>query len=329
MNAKRLIPAVVFVFICFAFDSGSAQTKDILKLKMGHSQAATHYYHKAGLSLASKVAKYSNGKISIDIYPACQLGGERDMIEGLRLGTVQVYLGAMATLTQFVPEFTAFQLPYLLRDYEHGIKVWDQVMAQRLSGKMDKAGLHLLGFVKSSPRGVQTSKPIMKLADLKGLRIRTMEARIYVEAYKALGVIPTPIPYPELTSALQTGVVDGADQGFTAYLSTKAYQVSPFWAHIDIVQTLSPFLLAESVWKKLPKDLKEAVDKAALETLREQIPVYEEEVKKYEKTALESKFPFAYTFPDLTEFREAVKPVYAKFENEVSKDLVQKILSVK
>jgi len=329
MSKKIFVSFIVSAFLWCTFTPQLAQSKEVIKLKFGHTQPATHYYHKMGLTFAAKAAKYSDSKITVEVYPSSQIGAERDLLEGLRLGTVQGYIGAMAVLTQFVPEFIALQLPYLLKDYDHGVRVWNQIMAQKLSGKMDKAGLYVLGFIKSSPRGVQTSKPIMKLADLKGLRIRTMEAKIYIDAYKALGTIPTPVPYSELVSALQSGVVDGADQGFTAYLSTKAYQISPFYAHIEIVQTLSPFLISQITWKQLSKDYKKAIEKAANEALKEQALTYEEEVRKYETAAKESKFPFAYTFPDLTEFREAVKPVYAKYENEVGKDLIQKFLALK
>ena len=169
----------------------------------------------------------------------------------------------------------------------------------------------------------------MKLADVQGMRIRTMEAKVFIETYKALGAIPTPIPFSELVSALQAGVVDGADQGFSAFLSSKAYQVSPYFAHIEVSQTLSPLVISQMVWKKLPKESKDTLEKAAGEALKEQVQMYEEEIVQYEKAAKESRFPFAYTFPDLREFREAVKPVYGKLEKEAGKETIQKILALK
>jgi len=328
---KFMIFSLVLAAPCLYFNSSLAlaQSKDTVKLKLGHVLTTTHYYHKTALDLSSKASKYTNGKILIDVYPSSQLGAERDLIEGLRLGTVQLTIVNVAILNQFVPEFMVFQFPYLLKDYDHGVKVWNQVMRQRLSAKMEKAGLHVLGFVKASPRGVQTSKPIMKLADLKGLRIRTMETKIFVDTYKAFNAIPTPIPYSELVSALQSGVVDGADQGFSAFLSSKTFQVTPYFAHLEIVQTLSPLLISQNIWNKIPKESRDGIEKASEDSLKEQTRLYEEEIKKYEDMAKDSKFPFAYTFPDLTEFREAVKPIYAKYENEVGKDLIQKIAALK
>jgi tripartite ATP-independent transporter DctP family solute receptor len=324
-----LVSVIGSFLLLLSLSPDFAHAAEALKLKFGHVLTPTHYYHKAAVSFANRVSKYSKGRIQVDVYPSGQLGSERDSLEGLRIGTVQITIVNMAVLNQFIPEFVAFQLPYLIKDYDHGIRVWNQVMSQKLSVKMDKAGFHLLGFLKASPRGIQSSRPIMKLADIQGMRIRTMEAKVFIEAYKALGAIPTPIPFPELVSALQAGVVDGADQGFSAFLSGKSYQVSPYFAHIEISQTLSPLIISQIVWKKLPKELKEATEKSAEESLQEQVQMYEEEIRKYEKAAKESQFPFAYTYPDLKEFREAVKPAYAKFERDLGKEVIDKIISLK
>ncbi|MDD1777990.1 MAG: TRAP transporter substrate-binding protein [Candidatus Helarchaeota archaeon] len=329
MNIRKIIAVISLSFLCIVFSSDYSYSKEVLKLRLGTGHPLTHYWPKTGLSFASKVANYTDKQILVEVFPLMQLGAERDQLEGLRLGTVHLTITTMAVVTQFVPDFVFFQLPYLIRDYDHGMKVWNELLASRIADKMDKAGFHLLGILKSSPRGVQSTKPILKLADLKNMRIRTMEANIYIETYKALGAIPTPIPYSELVTALQGGVIDGADQGLTAYLSNKHFQIAPFFAHIDVVQTLSVFFMSKRIWDKLPKELRGPVEKAANEAVKEQIQLYEGEVRNYEKVAKESKFPFGYTFPDLTEFREAVKPVYVKYEKEFGKDIFQRILNLK
>lgn len=328
MKVRRLVAAIALGSVFFAFNSSPAESQEIVKLKLGHTQQTTHYFQRTALSFASKVAKYSDGKILVDVFPTSQLGSDRSLVEGLRLGTVQLYEGTTAVFSQFIPEFMVFMLPYAIKDVHHAQKVWDQVLSQKISEKVDKAGFRILSFLEGGERGAACKKPIMQLDDLKGLRIRTMESKVYMEAYKALGAIATPIPFSELIGALSQGVVDGGDYTHATWLNSKSYQVAPFFSRINIVRGPSALAISLDVWKKLSKELREATQKAADEAANEQIQSLENDIRQYENNAREAKFPFAYTFPDLTEFREAVKPVYGQFEKEVGKGTIEKILEI-
>jgi tripartite ATP-independent transporter DctP family solute receptor len=324
----RLILVVILAMGLVVLNTNYVQSKEILNLKLGHAQNADTAFHEVALKLASRINKYTDGKISVSVYPASQLGNERDLVEGLRLGTVQLFMGNMASVTQFVPELNVLMLPYITRGYEHSIRAWDTIIAPKLGGKMGNAGFHTIGVFIGSTRGIEAKKPIMSLSDLKGMRIRTMESKISIDTYRALGAIPTPIPFGEIMSALQAGLVDAVDIGILAFFTQKHLQVAPFYAELNMVST-NLFLISQSVWKGLPEELKTAVEKAGDESAKEYAIMFDKDIKKNELLARQSKFPFAYTFPDVTEFREAVKPVYAKNEKEIGKELIQSILNLK
>jgi TRAP-type C4-dicarboxylate transport system substrate-binding protein len=157
-----------------------------------------------------------------------------------------------------------------------------------------------------------------------------MESKISIESYKALGAIATPIPFPDLIPALTQGVVDGADYALQTYLQSKVFQVAPYYVHIGMARMPGIMAVSQGVWKKLPEESRQAMQKAATEALTEQTQLLDEVVKTYDAEAKASKFPFANVNPDLAGFRDAVKAVYTQFEKNVGgREIVQRVLAVK
>jgi TRAP-type transport system periplasmic protein len=329
VNVKRFAFALVFAVVSIAASSTPASTETI-KLKFGYVQPVGAPNDRAAKSFASKVDKYSRGRIVVETYPAGQLGGERDIIEGLRLGSLQLYIGSTSVASQFVPEFSLFEMPYLISDFPHAQRIWEQVLSAHIEPKSEKVGFRVLGIYDGGERGVGTGKKVTKLGDLKGLRIRTMESKISIESYKALGAIATPIPFPDLVPALTQGVVDGADYAVQTYLQAKVYQVAPYFVHLGMARMPGIMAISFALWQKLSPDLQQAVQKAATEALTEESQALEAFIKQQEIAAKESKFPFSYLSPDLAGARDASKSVYTQFEKNVGgREIIQRVLAVK
>ncbi len=208
----------------------SPATAATIILKAGHSANPDEPYHVGLLEFARIVAEKTNGQVEVQIFPNNQLGNEKEMIEGLLLGTLDITVPSNGVVTNFVPELGIFDLPFLFRDRPHMYKVMDGPVGQELNGAMQKKGFRLLGFYEAGIRHIMTKKPINSFEDLQGLKIRTMQVPAHVASFNAFGANATPLAYGELYGALQTGVVDGAEAANTNYNSKKFYEVAPHWA---------------------------------------------------------------------------------------------------
>ena len=188
-----------------------------INLKAAHSAAVDEPYQVGLADFAKRVSAASGGKINVAIFANNQLGNERELIEGLPLGLVDIACPANAVLTNFIPDLVTLDLPFLFRDQAHLERTLNGPVIDVISEAAGKRGYRVLGLYTAGVRHIMTKKAINSLADLKGLKIRTMQNPAHVEAFKALGANPTPLAYGELYGALQSGVVDGAEAANTNY----------------------------------------------------------------------------------------------------------------
>ncbi|MDT0682317.1 TRAP transporter substrate-binding protein [Roseicyclus sp. F158] len=171
----------------------------------------------------------SDGKFVGEQAPAGQLGGERDLIEGLQIGSVDMALISSGPLGNFVPEAYAFDLPFLFRDYDHARAVLDGEIGQELLEKVNEQNLVGLAWGENGFRHVTNNvRPVLAPEDLDGLKMRTMENKVHMAAFTGLGASPTPMAFPELFGALQTGVVDGQENPVTVISASKFWDVQKY-----------------------------------------------------------------------------------------------------
>jgi tripartite ATP-independent transporter DctP family solute receptor len=236
------------------------------KIRFAHTVSTEDTSHKAIVEFAKKVKERTGGRVEVEIYPAAQLGNDPKVLEGVRLGTIDAGMTGNPFFTSFAPELNVLDLPYLFRDYDHVFKVLDGPLGRELLGHLDKHGLKGLGFLEIGFRNLTNSRrPVKTPADVKGLKIRVVPNPAHVQAWKLLGGIPTPMPFPEVYLALKTGTVDGQENPVTIIYSNKLYEVQKYlsltwhaYTAFDVVMNLRKF-------QALPPDVQQVMAEALQE----------------------------------------------------------------
>jgi tripartite ATP-independent transporter DctP family solute receptor len=322
--AKRILFPCLVISILALCVSAHAQP---LIIKFGHSGTKVHQYHIGATMLAEQVEKNSAGKMKIEVFPDAQLGGERDLVEGTRLGTVD--MAVAAAITPWVPEFQIVEMPFLFRDRAHAYKVLDGVLGDDLKGLAEKKGLKVLGFWEVGFRNMtDNKKPIKEPADMQGLKIRVQQSKVYIEMMKSLGAIGTPIAFTELYSALQQGVVDGQENPIATIRSMNYFEVQKHLSLTYHTYTPGMVMISPKLWNSLTAEQKAILQKsvnAAAQFQRKAVADKEADDLAF----LKSKGMAVVEKPDAEAFRKATQPVYAAMADVVPPAMVDKVREVK
>jgi tripartite ATP-independent transporter DctP family solute receptor len=304
----------------------SAQTTN---LKLGFATAATSPYGYAAKSFADEVKEKSGGRITIEVFPASQLGGEREMLESLQIGTLDLNFTSPAPLTNFVKEAGIFEVPFLIRGFDHANAVLDGPVGAGLRKKINERNFVSLGFGYLGPVHLVTNKrAITKPDDLKGMKIRTQENEIHLITFRTLGALPTPMAFPELFGALQQGVVDGMDNPSTTVQSGRFFQAAKYLSLTGHRFIVTPILASPVIWAKLNEaDRKIVADAARVagDALRKRVRELEDETLK----ALGTAGMEVVKVSDTGAFVKALQPANAEFEKRFGKDVIDSIRNTK
>jgi tripartite ATP-independent transporter DctP family solute receptor len=283
----------------------------------------------AGELFKKIVEEKTNGNIKIEIYPNNQLGESRSVLEGIQLGTVQM-ANVTGPMLSFVPELVIFELPFLFKNRDHMYAVMDSDIGDSLKPHFEKRGFHLLGFWDVGVRHILTvEKPINSMADLKGLKIRTMGNPAHLDAYRAFGASPLPMAYGELYTALEQKVIDGAEAANINYESKKFYEPAPHWAQVGWIHLVGYTVLSKKLYDGLSKEYKQIIDDAAKEMNDLERKLYREKdeglLPELEKRGVKV------TYPDRKAFMEASKQVYEKWAKKIPGGMktIEKIINYK
>jgi len=279
-------------------------------------------YHNYVIKFKQVVEERSEGRIKIIEHPAGELGGEREYIEACQMGTLDFACANVAAFTTFTHCLDWATLFFVLTSSTQVEKAVQTPLLIDKLNEITKIGLIPFSYTSSGPRGVFTvKKPVNSLADLKGIVIRTMESRIALTAWEALGANPTPLSYSELYSALQYNTVEAAENPITGYESVKFFEVAPYFAFTNHQWALGVAFASQKVWDKLDledqKILKEAAKEASIYNLQRRNIDEEQAIERLKKAGV------VFTYPDLKEFTQAVKPAMEEWETSVGKDLLE------
>ena len=260
MLKYRIFSTVMAAFIAavMSFVAGPVVAADIV-LKAGHSQNAGEPMDRALHMMREHVEAATGGKVTIEIFPNMQLGGEVEMIKQVLTGSLDITSPSNAPLTNFVPALKIFDMPFLFRDEAHMIAVLRGPVLQDIAEIVATSGIRLLGVYNVGVRHIMSNKPVRTMDDLKGLKIRTMQSKYHMAAFNAFGANATPISYAELYSSLQTGVVDGAEAANTNYFEKKFYEVAPYWGQVGWTILTAPLIMSEKKFASLPSDVQQAL----------------------------------------------------------------------
>ena len=256
--------------VCLIVALGTSSCEELNKtrtIRLGHGLDTSHSVHKAMVKMGEHLEELSGGKMTLKIYPSQQLGTERQCLELLQIGSLDMTKVSVGTLENFAPKMKVLGLPFLFRDRQHSFNVLDGPIGQSLLNEGEQYWLKGLGYYDAGSRSFYTKeRPVHSPEDLEGLKIRVMESVTAVNMVKALGGSPTPISWGELYTALQQGVVDGAENNPPSFYLSRHYEVCKFYT-LDEHTVLPDVLLAGThLWDKLSEEergwLKQAVDKS-------------------------------------------------------------------
>lgn len=298
-------------------------------LKIGYATSATSHYGVGSTAFCDEIEKGTQGRYKCQQFPNSALGGEREQIEAVQLGTQDLVNTSTGPLGNFVPEVKIVDIPFLFRDYDHARKVMDGPIGQDLSKKMEAKGLINLAWTENGFRHMTNNKrAIVQAADAGGLKMRTMENKVHMDGYKTFGILPTPMPFPELFTALQQGTVDGQENPIPVILSSKFSQVQKHLSLTGHVYSPAALIISPNVWNKLS-----AADKQVfLEAGKKAAAAQRKKVNDDEATGiaqLEKEGMQVVKRVDGDSFRKAVAPAYQQFAREFGADRIAAIQAVK
>jgi len=321
MMNKQIIVSLLVLMI---FAGGCGLKSDVRVLKLGHSLDTKHSVHIAMEFMATRVDELSDGKLKIDIYPNGVLGSERESLELLQLGSLDITKVSAAALEGFVEEYKVFGLPYIFADQEHAFSVMDGPLGREILSKGEKYWLQGLCFYDAGARSFYTSRPIRKPEDLSGLKMRVMPSITSFAMIRAMGGSPTPISWGELYTALQGKVVDGAENNPPSFYLSHHYEVCDYYTLNEHTRIPDVLLMSTHALKKMNEQEKEWL----MQAVRESVVVQRKEGMKSEKEALEAleKEGVEIIIPDKQPFRDAVQSVYDLYkDNEELSALIERI----
>jgi tripartite ATP-independent transporter DctP family solute receptor len=256
-----------------------------------------------------------------------QLGNERELVEAMQVGTIEMGASTSAVAARFVKEIEIFNLPFLFKDFQHLYKILDSQFGEDLNQASQKKGLRILAWWVGGSRSIYARKPISDLASMKGMKIRTIENPVVVATWKALGLISTPIPFGEVYTALQQGVVDAGEGNVISYESMKFDEVAPYLSHIKYLITVQPLLVGENFFKGLPAEVQTALIQAGKECVAVERKSNEEAEEKV--IELLKKKKRTVVIPNLDPFIAGVQPVYEQYGKAIGLDRIEWIQSHK
>ncbi len=317
---RRLSIVLAFCMLLVAALSGTTYA-EVLNAKLGHVGAPDHIFEIGAQKFAELVKEKTGGSVVVQTYPGGQLGGDRDMMESLQMGTLEFAIEG--PIDSFVPMASVIPLPYMWKSPEHVYAFLDSPISDKVYGDLDKMGILRLANMENGWRLVTSNKPIEKVSDLSGFKIRTPESPMFRDTFIAFGAKPVPIPFPELYSALQQGVVEGQENPIFHIMTQKFYEVQKNLAMTRHMYLDAPLLVSKAFWGKLSADQQKAVKEAAMEATHYQRKVaIEKESELLEKI---QTFGVKITNPDLAAFIAAVQPLHKQWASNFGEDYYKQI----
>lgn len=329
MKHRKLVIALLVSAI--AAVSASAARAQQFTFRAAHYFKEDHPWQKGIVFFAKRVEEESKGRIKIDIFNGGILGSEAQTLQFVKDGSLDFVISDPSAGSTFCKELDFFALPFMFRDYAHWQAALDGAPGASYAKLIeDKTGLKILGYWGGSIRNLlSTKKPINTMDELKGFRLRLISSPLKVNAWKAVGTVPTPIAFMETYLAMKSGVVDGMENESVAVRDMKFYEPAPYIARTEHEFTVRPLFMSKKVFDKLPADLQDVVIKAAKEATAVERKA-EVEAGVNAEAEMENKLGVKFNKIDKEPFKAATKPVIAEFAKSMElSDLLASIDAVK
>jgi tripartite ATP-independent transporter DctP family solute receptor len=278
MHRPLRLFAVLMLFLTIL---GCSEIKNTKTLKLAHGLSTDHPVHLGMEYMGKLLAEKSGGKLTIEIYPSQQLGTERECLELLQIGSLGMTKVSSSTLENFAPKMRVFGLPYLFRDREHAYRVLDGEIGRELLLESQQFWLRGLTYFDAGQRSFYTkTRPVNTPDDLKGLKIRVQESPVAIGLVRSLGAAPTPISWGELYTALQQGIVDGAENNPPSFFTSRHYEVCKYYTLNEHTAVPDVVIISTVAWNRLNQQEQQWLQEAANEATVYQRKIWQEEEQK-------------------------------------------------
>ncbi len=316
--------------LAFAMMFGSAAANAApTELVVAHALSATSHYAVGAEAMNADLAKRSNGKFKLTQSYGGSLGGERELAEGTQIGTVDLAIISTGPVGNFVPDTLILDIPFLFSSYEHAHAVLDGPIGQKLLDKFPEHGLHALAWGENGFRNLTNNvRAVKEPADVHGLKIRTMENPIHIEAFRTLGILPTPMAFTELFTALEQGTVDGEENPIGVILSANFADVQKYLSLTQHIYSPAVILIAPSVWDGLSEEERSWF----LESAKAGVKAMREKVRSDADNGvaiLRDKGMKVVDDVDTANFQTALQPAFDEFSKKFGKDNLDAIKNFK
>ena len=327
---RRAVFALLIVFCCFAVFASGKSEGGTYTIKIGTTNQAGHPITTSLKYFGERVEEYSNGTLKVEVYSDGQLGNERDLIEGVSIGTMYMTLSSTGPVGSFAPKMEVLNLPYLFRDNEHAYAVLDGEIGAEIAEDLKSVGMRNLCYWENGWRQITNNvRQINTPSDLKGLKIRVMESPIMVETINAMGGAAVPMGWSEVITSLQQGIIDGQENPIINNVYNGAYEVQKYLSLTRHFYNPSVLLINEDFYQGLTDEQRSAIDRAAIEA-RDYQRALSQQMEQDALADLSERFGLQINEnPDLDAFAAAVEPVYEEFAGSVGGwELINRIRSI-
>lgn len=316
-----LVLVTVVLFAAFAAGGREAATAERIIIRAGHVNPPGEPAHEAWELFKKLMEERLGDRVDVRLYPQGQLGNERDLIEQVQLGTIEMTAPAVSPLALYNPELNVLNLPYLFESEQALWSVTDGPIGQRFVDRTLEEGILILDWWSTGVRHIFANKPIRTVRDMAGMKIRVMENPVFVDSFTAIGSQPTPLPYGEVYQSLATGVVDAAENDSSGYRNMNFFEVAPYYsltAHLIIAK---PVLINPEFYNSLPADVRNTLDEVLIEATRYQRELYE---SNFDSDVEWLKQQGVTVVADVRteEFQRQLVDVWAKYERDIGADLL-------
>lgn len=324
---KKVLFYLSLLLVVFAGCSKGDKNRAQVVLKLAHSLDINHPVHLAMEYMAEKVLQKSGGSMRVEIFPNEQLGNEKECIEALQLGFLAMTKVSVAPMEGFVPRMKIFGIPYLFRDSEHYWKVLNGPLGKELLLAGEAKRLRGLCYYDAGSRSFYAKKPIYGPQDLKGMKIRVMNSAMSMKMISAMGGSPTPMPWGELYTSLEQGVVDAAENNTPSFRTSRHYEVCKYFSLDEHTRLPDILVISTRIWNNLTDEfrriLQEAVDESVVYQRQLWAKAEQEDLETVKKAGVEV------VYPDKAFFQKSVESVWKEFEDSEIGQLIRQIQEVR
>jgi C4-dicarboxylate-binding protein DctP len=326
-----LLMAVLMMAACGrpSTSSGSEGEGETYTIRIAHLVPEEQSSHVAAETFKEKLEKESDGRIKVELYPNGQLyGSDREAIEAVQLGNIEMTIPAVAPLASFNEKFMVFDLPFLFNNNEAAYKALDGELGQELLKDLEENNIKGLVFGENGFRHMSNNKgPIESPEDIEGQKFRTLENPLHTDTFKAFGANASPFAFGELYTALQQGTYDAMECPVSLYYTNKFYEVQDYLSMTGHVYAATALLMNNDFYNELPEDLQKLVTEASEEFREEQRGLAQKQDVEFLEKLKESGMEVnELTDEQRDKFRDAASSVYDKYVDRIGQDLVDKAL---